>query len=78
MSNPDDQDGDERETLIHHLDDSTTAEIADVIVEQETLLVRAKAEILRLDLVIETVHQTVDPIVTVTIRQRDHTIRGEM
>lgn len=72
--------GDEHamKVLLENLSTSTTAEIADVIVEQETLLVRAKAEITRLDLVIETVHQTVAPVVTVTIRQGEKTIRDEM
>jgi hypothetical protein len=53
----------ERHALINQIAESTAAEVADALIEQETALVDLQVEIVRLDKVIDTIHVTIEPVV---------------
>ncbi len=56
----------ERSALIQQIAESTAAEVADALIEQETALVALQVEIVRLDEVIETINVTIQPVVART------------
>lgn len=53
----------DRHALIKQIAESTAAEVADALIEQETALVDMQVEIVRLDKVIDTIHVTIEPVV---------------
>lgn len=53
----------DRDELIQQVAASTNADLADTLIEQEAAIAASQVEIKRLDMVIQSVHETVDPVI---------------